>query len=196
MIYLKNLFAKLVLAMLLASGGGQALAGPTYIVNIDTSTLGTGPAYLGLYFSGLVGAAQATATVSNLTGAFIGPAEMSGPVTGALPGPLTFGNANGGGDFMQGITLGGLISFDLSFVLGTGDIGTTFGWALFNDTNYLGADGDLGTVSLQPGTATGNVYTLVVANALSNVQVIPEPSTIALMLLACCAMAMIKRRKG
>ncbi len=191
----KNLFAKLVLAVLLVSGGGQALAVPTFVVNIDTATLGTGPAYLGLYFAGLGGAAEATAIVSNLSGAFVGPAQSTGPVAGTLPGPLLFGNANGGSDFVQGITLGGLISFDLEFVMGVGDIGTTFGWALFNETNYLGADGDLGTVSIQPGAANGDVYTLVDASALSDLRMIPEPSTIALMLLACCAMALTMRRR-
>lgn len=191
----KDLLAKLILAVLLMSGGGHAMAGPTYIVSIDTSTLGTGPAYLGLYFAGLVGAADATAIVSNLSGAFVGPAATTGPVSGVLPGPLAFGNANGGSDWVQGITLGGIFSFDLDFMLGTGDIGSTFGWALFSDVAYLGADGDLGTVSVQPGAAASGMYLLANASALSNVQVIPEPSTVALLLFAGFLMVMSARRQ-
>ena len=191
----KDMLAKLVFAVLLMSGGGQALATPSYIVSIDTSTLGTGPAYLGLYFGALAGAADATAIVSNLSGAFVGPAAITGPVSGVLPGPLAFGNANGGSDLVQGITLGGMFSFDLSFILGTGDIGSTFGWALFSDTAYLGAEGDLGTVSLQPGAAVNNLYVLANASALSSVQVIPEPSTVALLLFAGLLMVMSVRRQ-
>jgi hypothetical protein len=195
MMNLKNLLAKLMLAVLLMAGGGHAFAGPTYLVDIHTSSLGTGPAYLGLYFSGLAGAAQASALVDNLSGALAGPAAITGSVTGTAPGMLVFGNQGGGSDFVQGITLGGMFSFDLSFILGSGDIGTTFGWALFSDTGYLGADGDLGTVSIQPGALGGDTYALANNSALSNVQMIPEPSSIALMLLACCMVLMSVRRQ-
>jgi hypothetical protein len=195
MMNLKNLLAKLMLAVLLVSGGGQALAGPTFMVSIDTSTLGSGTAYLGLYFSGLAGAADATAFVNNLSGAFVGPAATTGSVSGVAPGPLAFSNQGGFSELVQGITLGGVFSFDLQFVMDVGNIGTTFGWALFNDTAYLGVDGDLGTVSLQPGLVGDARYVLANASALSQVQVIPEPSSIALMLLACCALAMSARRQ-
>ena len=195
MMNLKNLLAKLLLAVLFMSGAGHALAGPTYSVSIDTSTLGSGPAYLGLYFAALDGAAQATATVDNLAGDFVGQAALTGPVTGLVPGPLVFGNADGGSELVQGITLGGMFSFDLSFILGTGDIGSTFAWALFNDVAYLGADGDLGSVSVQPGAAAGGVYLLADASTLGRVQVIPEPSTIALLLFAGFAMLVAARRR-
>lgn len=193
--HLKDFLARLMLAVFLMSGAGAASAGPVYTVSIDTSTLGGGPAYLGLYFMGLADAAQASATVSNLAGALVGAADVTGTVSGSLPGPLVFSNANGGSELVQGITLGGVFSFDLSFMMGSGDAGTTFGWALFNDSNYLGADGDLGTVSLQPGAAPADVYLLANASSLSSVQVVPEPSTMSLMLLAGLAMALGARRR-
>ena len=192
----KNLLAKLMLAVMLIGGGGQALAGPTFMVSIATSSLGTGSAYLGLYFSGLAGAVDATALVNNLSGDFIGAAMTTGAVTGVAPGPLAFSNQGGYSELVQGISLGGVFSFDLQFLASAaGDVGTTFGWALFNDTAYLGANGDLGTVSLNPGAVGNARWVLSNASTLSSVQVVPEPSTIALMLLACCALAMTSRRR-
>lgn len=119
---------------------------------------------------------------------------MTGSITGSLPGPLEFSNAGGGSELVQAITLGGVFSFDVTFMMGAGDAGTTFGWALFNDTSYLGADGDLGTVSLQPGAAPGGVYLLANASPLSTVQAVPEPGTMWLMLLAGAALLLVARR--
>lgn len=174
MIFLKNLIARLLLASMLL--GGAAQAAQEYSITIDTATLGDGPAYLGLYFLGLADAAPASATVAGLSGALVGPVQVSGPVSGALPGALIFGN---GGDLVQEVNLGGVLSFHVQFTLGSGDAGMTFGWALFNDVSYLGADGDLGTISLLSGTAP------LVSNfsPLSSVQAVPEPQTVMLLLL-------------
>ena len=193
----KHFVARLLLAASLAGSMATAGAGPIYHVDINTSSLGTGPAYLGLYFLGLAGADEATATVSKLTGAFSGPATFSGSVTGGAPGPLAFSNANGGGDWYQAIELGGMFSFDLSFMGGSGDTGAAFGWALFNDTQYLGVNGDLGNLFLQPGMPVDQQVAMALADtALSGVTVIPEPSTLALLLLAVLGwMALEARRK-
>lgn len=185
MIILKHLLARLLLAASLAAAVSPAAASPIYRVAIDTTTLGTGPAFLGLYFLGLSGASEATATATSLTGAFTGPATLTGSVTGGVPGPLAFSNANGGGDWVQAIELGGWFSFDVDFVMGSGDTGATFGWALFDAAHYLGAEGDLGNLFLQPGGQPGQQVTIALADTdLSRVTVIPEPSTVALLLLA------------
>ncbi|KQV82224.1 hypothetical protein ASD15_09190 [Massilia sp. Root351] len=192
---LNNILARLLLAVFLACSAGAAAAGPMYSVRIDTSSLGGGAAYLGLYFMGLADATPASATVSQLSGALAGTPAVSGTVDGALPGPLVFSNANGGSELVQAITLGGVFSFDLTFLMGSGDVGSTFGWALFNDVSYLGADGDLGTVSIQPGAAPGGVYALSGNSALSSVQVIPEPATLWLVLLALMPLAVLGGRR-
>jgi hypothetical protein len=193
----KCILARLLLAVSLAAGMAPAGAGPIYHVDIDTSSLGTGPAFLGLYFLGLDGAAEATATATKLAGAFSGPATLTGSVAGGVPGPLVFSNANGGGDWFQAIELGGMFSFDLSFMVGSGDTGATFGWALFNETQYLGVDGDLGNLFLQPGAPADQQVTFAVADSqLSSVTVIPEPSTAALMLLAMLAWLALERAKN
>jgi hypothetical protein len=196
MFNLKHLFANLALAAAALGACGQAAATPIYRVDIDTATLGTGPAFLDLYFLGLDGAAAATATVDHLTGAFDGAPELTGAVTGSAPGPFVFGNAGGGGDLLQAIQLGGKFSFDVAFTLAPGDVGTNFGWALFDTTHYLGADGDLGDLFLQPDAPVGHqVLAAAPTTRVSSVTAIPEPSTAALMLVALLALS-ARRARG
>ena len=192
----QTMLARLLLAAMLACGAGQAAAGPLYKVSIDTAPLGSGPAFLGLYFIGLADATAATAIVTNLTGDLVGMPDVTGTVTGAAPGPIAFSNANGGSDWVQSVMLGGLFSFDLSFNIGQGDIGSTFGWALFNDTSYLGADGDLGTVSVQPVLGGNDQFALALAGQLVEVQAIPEPGTAWLFLLAGLPLLAFARRRA
>ncbi|PQO86926.1 hypothetical protein C5614_31345 [Massilia phosphatilytica] len=93
------------------------------------------------------------------------------------------------------IQLGGKFSFDISFSMVPGDIGTTFGWALFDATHYLGVDGDLGNVFLQPFAPDGQQILLATApTGISGVTKIPEPSTAALMLVAMLAMVAWRRQ--
>ena len=193
---MKNLLVKLLLAVCMLGGAGQAGAAQQYTVTIDTATLGGGTAYLGLYFLGLADAAPATATVSNLNGAFSGTPQLTGSVTGMPPGPLVFGNAGAGGELVMTVSLGGVLSFDVGFTLGAGDVGTTFGWSLFNESGYLGADGDLGTVSLQPGAAPGAVFAVNIASDLTRVTAVPEPSSVLLMVAGMlCLMVHARRRR-
>jgi len=186
----KHVLARILLAASLAGAMAPGLAMPIYRVDIDTSSLGTGSAFLGLNFLGLSGAGEASATVTNLTGAFSGAATLSGSVTGGVPGPLLFTNINGGGDWFQAIELGDSFSFDVSFMAGSGSTGTTFGWALFDAVQYLGVEGDLGNVFLQPAAPADQRLLMTLQDAgLVRVTVIPEPSTLALMLLALLAIA-------
>lgn len=47
------------------------------VIDIDTASLGTGSAFLNLYFLGLSGVTAANATVSHLGGALDGAAQLS-----------------------------------------------------------------------------------------------------------------------
>jgi hypothetical protein len=193
----KHFLSWLALAAAMTGACGPAAAAPIYHVDIDTATLGSGPAFLDLYFLGLDGAPAATAIVSHLTGALDGVANLTGTVTGAASGPYVFGNAGGGGDLLQPILLGGKFSFDVSFTMAPGDIGTTFGWALFDATHYLGVDGDLGNLFLQPfAPGGGQVLVAAPSTRVSSVTTIPEPSTAALMLVAMLAMAAWRGREA
>lgn len=188
MTFVKELLMKLMFTALLLGGAGQAPA-QNYSITIDTATLGGGHAYLGLYFLGLADAAPASATVSQLLGDFSAPAQLGGAVSGTLPGPLVFGN---GGELVQAVTLGGVLTFKLSFTLGSGDSGLNFGWALFNDSSYLGADGDLGAITLQPGASP---YTVSSFSAVSSVTAVPEPAAYALLLAGLLCMAILRMRR-
>jgi len=170
MLNFKHSLARLAVAAAMVGACAQAAAMPIYHVDIDTASLGTGPAFLDLYFLGLAGAPAATATVWNLNGALAGAPDLTGAVTSGTPGLFTFTNAGGGGELVQGIQL------------------TTFGWALFDSTHYLGADGDLGDLFLQPGApAGGHILVAAPASELGSVTV-PEPSTASLVLAAMLAL--------
>lgn len=191
----KNLVTRLALALALclSAGGAGAAAVPYFHVDIDTASLGGGPAYLGLSFLGLDSAEGSSAILTGLTGALVGAETSSGSVSGTLPGPVVFSSTGWGGDLTQAITLGGHFSFDVSFLVGSGD-GSTFSWALFNDTQYLGANGDLGSIFVQPGAAQAQQLSFV-TNALTQVNMVPEPSSVWLLLLAGCVMFASLRRK-
>ncbi|WP_169926788.1 NF038129 family PEP-CTERM protein [Massilia putida] len=87
-------------------------------VDIGTSALGTGTAYLGLDFLGVGGATPASATVGNLAGALLGSAAATESVTVGPAGALTFTSAAGGGDWYEAIQLGGRFGFDVGFLSG------------------------------------------------------------------------------
>jgi hypothetical protein len=190
----KHFLAHLALAAATIVGCGQASATPLYYhVDVDTASLGTGPAWLDLYFLGLAGAADATATVNHLDGALDGAPDLLGSITTGIPGTYVFSNAGGGSELVQAIQLGGKFSFDVSFTLATGTTGTTFGWSLFDTTHYLGVDGDLGNFLLQPDAPLGQQIFMAAPPALlGGVTPVAEPSTAALMAVA--VLAMLARR--
>ena len=193
MLDFKHTFSRLAIAAAMVGACAQAAATPVampyYHVDIDTASLGTGPAFLDLYFLGLDGAPAATATVWNLNGALASAPDLTGAVTSGAPGVFTFTNAAGGGELVQGIQLGGRFSFDVGFTMAPGDTGTAFGWALFDATHYLGADGDLGDLFLQPDAPVGKqVLVAAPASQLGSVTAVPEPSTAALVLAAMLAL--------
>jgi hypothetical protein len=190
----KHFLAHLALAAATIVACGQASATPLYYhVDVDTTSLGTGPAWLDLYFLGLAGAADATAAVSHLDGALDGAPDLLGPVTAGAPGAYVFSNAGGGSELVQAIQLGGRFSFDVSFAMATGNTGTTFGWSLFDTTHYLGVDGDLGNFLLQPDAPPGHqIFVAAPPAPLGGVTAVSEPSTAALMAVA--VLAMLARR--
>ena len=190
----KHFLANLALAAATIVACGQAAATPLYYhVDVDTASLGTGPAWLDLYFLGLAGAADATATVSHLDGALDGAPDLLGSVTAGAPGAYVFSNANGGSELVQAVQLGGKFSFDVSFAMATGNTGTTFGWSLFDTTHYLGVDGDLGNFLLQPDAPQGHqIFVAAPPARLGGVTPVSEPPTAAL--IAVAVLAMLARR--
>jgi hypothetical protein len=191
---LKHRAARLLAATWMCLCAGAALAVPVHHVDIDTSALGAGTAYLGMTFLGVDGATPASASVTNLAGDLLGVPVATGAVTGTPPGALTFTSDAGGGDWFQAIQLGGHVGFDVSFLFGAGNDGSTFSWSLFDDTHYLGVDGDLGSIALHPDAALDGRLTITPGNAFTAVRAVPEPSTLLLVALAGCMLIGIRRR--
>jgi len=102
----------------------------------------------------------------------------------------------GGGDWFQALRLGGHVTFDVSFGLGDGSDGTTFSWSLFDDTHYLGVDGDLGSIALQPDAPDGQRLSFTPDNAFSVISAVPEPSTALLVALGGFGLVFVRRRDG
>ena len=188
--------ARLLAATWMCLCAAAAQAAPVYHVDIDTSSLGGGTAWLGLSFLGLGGAAPASATVSHLAGDLLGAPEAMGAVTGGPPADLTFTDDGGGGDWTQAIQLGGHFTFDVGFLLADGNDGTTFSWSLFDDTHYLGVDGDLGSIELHPDAPDGQRLSFTPDNAYSQVRAVPEPSAPLLVALAGFGLVFVRRRGG
>lgn len=186
--------ARLLAATWMCLCAGAALAVPVHHVDIDTSTLGMGTAYLGFSFLSVGGATPASASVTNLAGDLLGTPVATGSVTGGPPGALTFTSDAGGGDWFQAIQLGGHVGFDIGFLFGDGSDGSTFSWSLFDDTHYLGVDGDLGSIGLHPDLPLDERLTFTPDNAFSAVRAVPEPSTLLLVALSGSVLVAVRRR--
>jgi hypothetical protein len=186
--------ARLLAATWMCLCAGAALAVPVHHVDIDTSTLGTGTAYLGFSFLSVAGATPASASVTNLAGDLLGTPVATGSVTGGPPAALTFTSDAGGGDWFQAIQLGGHVGFDIGFLFGDGSDGSTFSWSLFDDTHYLGVDGDLGSIGLHPDLPLDERLTITPDNAFSAVRAVPEPSTLLLVALSGSVLVAVRRR--
>lgn len=189
-----TLFTRALLALALACGTGAAVAGPTYQVTVNTSSLAGTNGFLDFTFGALGTAAPAFATLSNLTGALGADVIPSGDVVGTPPGPVTIGNTTGFNDLLQGVTFGGLFTFDLSFTADDGIAGSTFSVALVNDSvsDFVGYAGNIVEIALQPGAPT----TVNAVADFASVSVVPEPSDMLLMMSGLALMGWVVRRKA
>jgi hypothetical protein len=191
---LKNRFSLCLLALaLFASSAAQA--GPTYHVNVDTGGF-TGQGLMDFTFLANAGATPATATLTNFDGLFGVPFDLSPGVAFTDRGVL--GNQNGGDYLTLFVTLGGSLSFDISF---DGAFATTenvdesqFSATLYNAdlTGYIGAAGSFAEFVLVPqiNGNPGGVTVLPPGGLASVTEVanVPEPSSL---LLALGALAML-----
>jgi MYXO-CTERM domain-containing protein len=198
---LNTVFARAAAALALALGcaGGQALAAPIYHVDIDTSSLSGQAGYLDFLFLGLANAAPAQATLTHFAGAFDAASFTYGDAAGAVGTAVMLGSGDGVTEYAQWARLGGRFSFDLSFdgpaAADTGSgifAGSTFTVALLDDAfHYLGASGDLVTISLKPGEPDA-----VHADAgFAAVSMVPEPSSAWLGAAGLLLLAGARRRR-
>jgi hypothetical protein len=173
MFNMKALFLRALLALTIAVGAPAALAGPIYRVSLDTSSLAGITGYLDLGLNGEL-SNQATATVSNFSGAFVGAPELFGGAAGDVAGGAVLRNTSTFNFFDQLVDFGGVVSFDVTFTDVAADNGLLFSVALMsqNFDAYLGAAGNLFEISL----VTGEPTVVDVLAAGVDVNAVPEPA--------------------
>jgi hypothetical protein len=196
---LKKILSRSLLALAL-SACGAAFAGPTYHVALDTSTLGSGTAFLDLGLANYADSAPVRATLSHFTGLFGEYSESGAGSSGSVAGSVVLHtNDSGFSDLFQSILLGGQFGFDVSFdTSGTGNT-SSFVAQLYNgdQTGLLGVQGNLLEIDLNPGQADivspANAYA-----SINAVAAVPEPSTLLSMVtgLGLAGIAGLRRRKA
>lgn len=190
---LKKILSRSLLAVALGACG-SVFAAPVYHVTVDTTTLGNGSAILDLELGALAGAAPVTATLNHFMGAY-GASDFDGNASGSIGSSVRLVNDAGLSDLFQGVMLGGLFSFDLSFDVGTGGAdGSSFTAMLYNPdyTAALGMDTPLVDIELMPGQAD----VVSPANAYASVSAVPEPSTLLSMVTGLGLLGSSLRRRA
>ena len=185
------------------SSTGSAWADPlSYLVTINTSAINGTSGNLDLQFNpgALPGTQLATATVQGFSSdGALGSATLTGDVTGALPGTLSFDNQTVFNDDFQAIVFGNSIQFDLVLsgpaVLtpdGISTSGSSFGIGLWDSTGFnplltSDPDGFAGIVNLNlDGSGTTTTFPTetggpsVVALTPGVTPTVPEPGSILL----------------
>jgi hypothetical protein len=185
----------------------------TYMVSVDTSAINGTMGFLDFDFGPGNDSQSALVTISNFSGngALSGSPQVNGAVTGVLPGPLVIGNSTPFNDYFQGITFGTSILFDLAFSgpglsspNGTSTSGSTFAFGMFDTTGSnplltrdpngntfiveVHLDGTTSVTTFAPPTGGMPVATVAAT--------VPEPSTLALTLLAIVGLRGMSTRKS
>lgn len=201
---LKNRLSTLFLALAMAAASA-AHAGPTYHVNVDTSSQ-TGEGLMDFTFLANAGAPPASAILTNFHGAFGAAFDRSAGAAGTTAQSIVLGNQDGGNYLTQFVNLGGWFSFDISF---DGDFAATdsvdesqFSATLYNAdlSGYIGEAGSFASFALVPriGGVPGGVVVLP-TNELASVALVaevPEPSTLALALAALGLLGLVRRKSA
>jgi PEP-CTERM motif len=185
----------------------------TYDVTVNTSSISGTTGSLDFNFNpGSLVTQSASLQILDFSsnGTLAGSPELTGDVSGALPGTLTFDNGTGFNDYFEGFTFGSTLSFDVSLYGpalsspdGTSTSGSTFAFSMFSDaggtTPTLTSDTTDGfaftvDVNLDGSTTVTNysAETSVVA-ASGPVGAVPEPGNVALIGLGLVGIGLVRR---
>lgn len=175
-------FARTLVALLLVTGTGTALAGPIYRVTVDTSSW-SGSGYLNLTLTGFYNAPALTATVSNFKGSFGAVSSTQGQVTGDVGSKVKLVQGPSFNELLQSLDFGGLFSFEVRFDSPAGvPDASNFGVALVNAglSDYAaGTSGDIAAIGLTPGATDA----LWADRRFASIAEVPEPGSVALFML-------------
>jgi hypothetical protein len=214
---------QLCLAAALAASflSAPAKGSVVYLVTVDTSAINGVAGNLDFQFnSGGPSSQAASAEISLFTsvgGALSGSPDVSGDVTGVLPGTVTFNNTAGFNDYFHAFTFGASFQFQLlldgpaiNSPNGTATSGSIFALSLFNaagDATFLTTDpnGAVGTVDINlDGSTTTTTFPSsvnggapVVTFSTPTPPSVPEPSTFTFLsssLLAMAGLAAMRRK--
>jgi hypothetical protein len=197
MFKMTSLLSRCVLALACLGGSAAALAGPTYHVNVDSTSQGNAAGYLALSFLSLDPQSPLTATVSNWTGAFAGTGIAYNDAAADFGSHmLTIGAGTNG--YLFDVGFGGMFGFDVSFDGDNAAYETSFGVALSDlDGNYA-TGGDVANIVLGtsgPVQISANAAYASVTPAAVGADV-PEPADWALVMTGLGLMGFSLRRRS
>jgi hypothetical protein len=170
---------------------GAARADIIYQVTVDTTPIQNTSGFLDFDFAPGNNSQAAFIQVSGFSpgGALAGAPQVSGGVSGTLPGLLAIDNSTAFNDYFQGFNYGDSISFLITLggpaidsPNGTATSGSTFGFAMFDATGsnpLLTSDpnGNAFTIDVNlDGSATVNDFSANAQVALA-AQPVPEPAS-------------------
>lgn len=197
-----TLARKALIAASLVLFSGAALAGPSYLVTIDTQAYSGESGLLDFSFDSDADAAAAIASLWNLSGNVGDEFDRGGSASGDLAGGVTFTNAGSSNYLTHSVNLGEIFSFNVSF---SGDYetvdavsGTTFAVRIYDPLFEL-LDFAV-QFQLVPFNNGAPAFVEVDANPDSTVVTelvavdVPEPSQLVLMLSALALAGAAMRR--
>lgn len=190
----KTFVCQALLAAALALTGAAALAGPTYLVTINTQDLEEETGLIDFSFYTTADAVGGMVSLSNFSGAFGEEFDRGGSADGAIPGAVTLVNGITSNYLTQNVTFGGAFSFNVTF---SGDYetvrglnATTFTVSLFGPL-FSPQFGDAVSFDLIPAfnhDPAGVLVTIADPDLASATELVaaevPEPSQLPLMLSA------------
>lgn len=199
-----NTFRQALLALILGAASLAAHAGvlPAYRVSVDTSSL-LSSGFLDLTFNSFAGSPGATATISNLQGAFGAIDLVEGAVGNPAPGVYTIADDAGFNLLSHAVTFGGLFSFDLAFsgdfLSVAGNQSSVFSVGLLDiDLNAIGNPEGVATFDVTQLSDLGDPATIAVgidSYATVTINPVPEPSEMLLMLTGLTMFCCVARRR-
>jgi len=191
---MKRIKLLLLIIAFVVFAANAAFASYSYDFNIDTTSVAGQTGYLELQFNPGLNPGVAGAVISNFTSdaTLAGAPQLTGDVTGALPGAVTINNTTGWNDYYQQVIFGSSVQFALSL---SGSAHNSFA------LSFYGADGftPLLTNDSTNGFATTvdlNTNGAVVNNLSSQVAVASTPIPAAALLFGSGLMGLagIRRR--